>query len=449
MTYPILIDEYYDENEGTFSNTECVLSNCAECVVTESFTDFTLDAKFNDFPDYIYTPEIDDIIRITYSDGNDYEFRIKSLKYTDGMWSVNARYRAEDLDGCYTKPQKGMYTPKALMNTLFDTSNMYGYNDGSTSYYSRSSVSSEDESFLIPYYLETPSSVRSVLYNEIVGMTGYEFKPTNVRNLEILKRRGSALPKILAYGKNITSFSFEQSETDLPCGIVAYWKSSGSLVSWMHASSFCKSCSAELYDASSEFSVSYPPWSDDEMISTADYQYSRSNPSHRQLDTTFVAGLSPETKDIQIGDTVYIDYERIGLGIFSFMQDGKYYGYRVTKLSYDVLNEFVSEVTVGDTKKDVSDLIANHRNNSAKKEYSIDEWSISNSDWNENNEYTFNSGYTLSGKNVELDAYIYGMSGVDIVTRYNIKVKAISGSNITVVCDDKPEDDVSISIAVY
>lgn len=243
-----------------------------------------------------------------------------------------------------------------------------------------------DKTVISSYTVTKPTSIRKLLGGsegsilQTYGTGEYEFSTYQV-NLYL--HRGADRGVKIRYGKNLTDLTQEENIENTVTGIVPYWTDeSGTIlvmlpegkVECANAGNFPYRRTIE-YDFSSEFEEAPTA----EQLRNAAEAYIRNNDIGKpktSLSVSFIALAQTEDyksvamlEDVQLCDTVTVEYEKLGVSVAA----------KVIKTVYDSLQERYEKIELGEPKGNLSSTINSQeqglkqeiRNESSKREQAL------------------------------------------------------------------------------
>lgn len=427
------------------------------CTTNQTETDFSISLELSEYLDFI---QMGGLIRADV-DGKPFEFRIKSINYTEssGVMSVSAKYRGFDLNGIYPKIIKGdmrMLTPKGAADAIDGWWWYGGYDEmirqeaeqDQYNRYVNSVVKCTEDGFIFPFYLSTIKSVTDIAYNDIAGAIGYNCRPCDLKDFEIV-RPSKDVQYEFVKGVNIADISIETTETDKPAGVVAFYKNPNNnrfALGETYYRTVPGRC--ELYDASKECTPEEVPADPDveydALYRAAESRQKTTNPTFKSFDTVYTITPTQDVKGINIFDHVAIYSDNVDanpLYYGQYIEPGEniYDAYKVRdisikSLSYDCVNECYLSIVVGDRKSDFIDLMISE----SKESDRLDSVQYKNviihpEQWSDTGEFSFTvsnaSGlqfFEISNYSDEIDYYVGDTEEVRVISVTGTATKTIT-----------------------
>lgn len=203
---------------------------------------------------------------------------------------------------------------------------------------------------------DIPQSFRACLggvQGSVLQMYGGDYEWDNW-TVKLWLRRGSDNGVRIAYGKNLIDAKQEANIENTYTGVCPYWtdEETGTVVTLPEKYILAATASAYPFDRikTVDFSTDFDEQPSVAQLRARTQQYITANDigyPHISIDVNFVAlwqseeykGIAP-LEQVQLGDTVTVDIERLGISMKS----------RVVEYTYDVLKGRYKSVTIGDAK---------------------------------------------------------------------------------------------------
>lgn len=350
MSKPIL---YSDNSEYFDNNGIGILNDAISCEVTEErngafelnmtypitgihYEEIKCRCVIKAKPDQIREPQLFRIVNIS--------------RPMNGIVSISANHISYDLSGMPTSTFSSIGANSSLRllkeNSVIDCPFEF-YSD----------IESRSK-----FTVSTPSSIRSMLggvEGSILDIFGGEFEFDNY-NVNLYKNRGYDRGVSIRYGKNLTDIVQEDNCSSVYTGVYPYWKNQD----------------GELVEIDEKF-INADGTFDFEKIKTVDFtQYFDNKPTKEQLRNETIKYMeakkigvptvslkvsfaqleqSEEYKNIALLERVYLcDYVSVYFPALNVSANSK-----VIKIVYDVINDRVKSVELGDAKSNIAETISN------------------------------------------------------------------------------------------
>jgi phage minor structural protein len=353
----------YESNETNFNhNGFGVLSDCKTCVVTEERNGiFELDFKYP-----ISGIHFDDIKtrRIVKAKSNQISspqlFRIYSIsRPMAGYVTVFAEHISYDLSGIAVQPFKADNAQSAML-ALSDNA----VNDCPFSFVT-------DKNTVAPFSVATPASVRSKLggnAGSIIDTYGGELEFNNF-TVRLHNERGTDRGVTIRYGKNMTDLQQDENIASVYTAIYPYWanQETGEVVTLPEKTISVPGNFDFVKVLTRDFSQDLQEQPTVDTLRSATLSYIRSSglgEPNVSLSVSFSQlEQSEEYKGIALlervllCDTVTVEFAQLGVSAKA----------KVVRMLYDVLQDRVTSVTLGNTRANISDTIVNQGQEIGKK----------------------------------------------------------------------------------
>lgn len=348
-----MIPILYSTSETAFtSNGLGRLVDCISCYVTEELNGI-YEVEFQ-YPVFgrLYNEMVTNggIISVTHDDNGDRQ-SFDIYKYTapiDGIVTFNARHISYRLSGIVVKPFTATSCADAVSKIVTNSmqTNPFSF--------------STDKAVNTGFTLDKPMSARAILGGtqgsllDVYGKGEYKFDNWNVY---LYVNRGQQRDVTVRYGKNLTEFQKEHSESDIFNAIVPFWQggdgnvvwlndtvvATGQSVKWAVPQDFSSDFQdaptiAQLRTRAENYLADNTPWVPDENITF----------NFVQLWQTQEYANIAALERVGLADTISVVYPALGVTNASA---------KIIKVVYDVLNDRFSSMEVGKLQTTLADAI--------------------------------------------------------------------------------------------
>ena len=343
-----MIPRLYDENETTFTNNGIGgLKEAISCIVNESLNGvYELELSYP-ITGRLFSSLANSrqIVATPYEGANDQAFRIyKITKPLNGRVTVYAQHISYQLNWIPVMPFN--YSSLADCLTKLKT---YSATTNPFTLWTNKSVANG-------HSFDIPQSFRACLggtQGSVLQMYGGDYEWDNY-TVKLWLRRGADNGVRIAYGKNLIDAKQEANIEETYTGVCPYWldEETGTLVTLPEKYILAETASSYPYSRikTVDFSSDFEGEPTVAQLRARTNQYIIANNigyPQISIDVNFVAlWQSEEYKNIapleqvQLGDTVTVDIDRLGISMQS----------RVVEYTYDVLKDRYKSVVIGDAK---------------------------------------------------------------------------------------------------
>lgn len=198
-----------------------------------------------------------------------------------------------------------------------------------------------------------PVSVRAALSGvegSIVDVFGGELK-FDKWTVKLLSSRGSSASKIIRYGLNLASLSYDVDVSGLITAYIGYFRLEegpaivGNMVYASNYSDFAYP-RVETIDFTEQLAGDYLPTT--AQITTATEAYVAGQPTHNLMTSITVEAVPDDLQNVHLCDTVTVVHPG-----FNLQQQAK-----IVKTVYDPIRERYISLTIGEIRKDITGTIA-------------------------------------------------------------------------------------------
>lgn len=343
-----MIPRLYEENETTFTNNGIGgLNEAISCTVNESLNGvYELELSYP-ITGRLFSSLANSrqIVATPYEGANDQAFRIyKITKPLNGRVTVYAQHISYQLNWIPVMPfnYSSLADCFAKLKTYSATTNPF-------TLWTNKSVANG-------HSFDIPQSFRACLggtQGSVLQMYGGDYEWDNY-TVKLWLRRGADNGVRIAYGKNLVDAKQEANIEETYTGVCPYWldEETGTLVTLPEKYILAETASSYPYSRikTVDFSSDFEGEPTVAQLRARTNQYIIANNigyPKISIDVNFVAlWQSEEYKDIapleqvQLGDTVTVDIDRLGISMQS----------RVVEYTYDVLKDRYKSVVIGDAK---------------------------------------------------------------------------------------------------
>lgn len=343
-----MIPRLYDENETTFTNNGIGgLNEAISCTVNESLNGvYELELSYP-ITGRLFSSLANSrqIVATPYEGANDQAFRIyKITKPLNGRVTVYAQHISYQLNWIPVMPfnYSSLADCFAKLKTYSATTNPF-------TLWTNKSVANG-------HSFDIPQSFRACLggtQGSVLQMYGGDYEWDNY-TVKLWLRRGADNGVRIAYGKNLVDAKQEANIEETYTGVCPYWldEETGTLVTLPEKYILAETAGSYPYSRikTVDFSSDFEGEPTVAQLRARTNQYIIANNigyPKISIDVNFVAlWQSEEYKNIapleqvQLGDTVTVDIDRLGISMQS----------RVVEYTYDVLKDRYKSVVIGDAK---------------------------------------------------------------------------------------------------